>query len=175
MNIEKTKKYLNIVEKILVLKYDLEEEIKNLEIDRELNSKLNLEYELGIKSTPSTYTDLSNILIKIQTDIDYNGTIIDLIDSELRRFESNIKKLTDTEKNIISMRYIDKKNKRKETSFREIANKVNLSKSQVARIHNEAIKTLSEFRLWENSKTGIILKMGQKRDKVGTQLGQNVC
>ena len=61
----------------------------------------------------------------------------------MRMYEIYSRELTDTEKNIINLRYL--KNKRKNRSFEYIAEKLKYSKSQVARIHDEAIEKLAFY------------------------------
>lgn len=137
--IEKTKEYLKNLRVKLTKKDMLKDEIEILKERQSLND--GIEYGCSIQN--SSYKSIADLIESYDTQITHREAQIDKIDFSMRMYEIYSRELTDTEKNIINLRYL--KNKRKNRSFEYIAEKLKYSKSQVARIHDEAIEKLAFY------------------------------
>ena len=147
-DIQKTKEYLGDLRKKLDKKYMLEDEINLLKATQGINFSINFENELGIKSSKSSYKGIDDLIITTDSKICCLQAQIERINHHTRMFELYSRELKEIEKKIIDIRYLSKT---KHNSFRDIAKKVNYTKSYVARMHDNAICDLAYYIFGEEA------------------------
>ena len=145
--IDKTKIYLKDLRKKLDKKNMLEDEIQLLKSTQGINFSISFENELGIKSK-NGYKGIDDLIVTTDSKICCLQAQVERINHYIRMFELYSRELKEIEKNIIEIRYLTKT---KNNSFRDIAKKVNYTKSYVARIHDNAICDLAYYIFGEDA------------------------
>ena len=146
--IEKTKTYLKDLRKKIDKRAMLQDEIQLLKSTQGINLSINFEYELGIKSSKGNYKGIDDLIVTTDSKICCLQAQVERINHHERMFELYSRELKEIEKKIIDIRYLSKT---KHNSFRDIAKKVNYTKSYVARIHDNAIRDLAYYIFGEDA------------------------
>lgn len=143
--IDKTKDYLIALRLKLTKREMLNDEIDILEERESLNS--GYEYGEGL-STGVSYRGIEDLIISYDAQITSKKAQIDKIDFSVRMYELYSRELNDTEKEILDLRYLKNKHK---LSFEKISNDLKYSRSNIARIHDEAIEKLAYYVFGEEA------------------------
>lgn len=138
--INKTKEYLEDLRMKITKSEILEDEIEILDKKQSLNDEISFN-QIGFKSRPS-YKGIDDLIVTIETQISSKEAQIERINHDLRMYELYSRELTETEKEILKLRYF---NNTKKNSFERISTILKYSRSQVAKIHDEGIEKLAFY------------------------------
>ena len=143
--IEKTKEYLEDLRKRITRKENLQIEIEMLMERQRIEGGIS--FGDGIKSKGS-YRGIEDLIITYDAQITNKKSESERIDHHLRMYEVYSRSLSNFDKNVLNLRYLESD---KKISFVNIAKKLSYSKSAIANIHDDAIETLAFYVYGEDA------------------------
>ncbi|HBG1591227.1 hypothetical protein KWT63_018880 [Clostridioides difficile] len=143
--IDKTIKLLDGVRELKVRKEVLNDEIEFLKKNEKLSS-INFN-ELGFPVHSGNY-GIDDMIINSQEKIYIKETEIEIIDSRIEMINIYMKRLSEEEQEIISLRHFDAKVK----SYGEISELLMVSKTVIQRKYTDALRNITLMKYGEEAK-----------------------